>query len=53
MADAFVSTPVAGADTIIAASLVYVACRKVKESPNEQIIPLMDVMSAFPVTIET
>lgn len=47
MADALVSTPVAGAVTIIAASLVYVACRKVKESPNEQIIPLMGVMGAF------
>lgn len=47
MADALVSTPVAGVVTIIAASLVCVACKKMKKSPNEQIVPLMGVMGAF------
>lgn len=47
MADALVSTPVAGVATILAATLIYVACKKIKENPNEQIIPLMGVMGAF------
>ncbi len=47
MADALVSTPVAGVATIIAASLVCVACKKVKQLQNEQIVPLMGIMGAF------
>lgn len=47
MADALVSTPVAGVATILAATLIYVACKKIKENPNEQIVPLMGVMGAF------
>lgn len=47
MADALVSPAVAGVAGIISGALVVVAARKIRNSHEENIVPLMGVMGAF------
>lgn len=47
MADALVSPPVAAATAVVAATLIAVSTRKVKEIRRDDIVPLMGVMGAF------
>lgn len=47
MADALTSPVVAGAAVIVSGTLFVIAAKKVRNSPQENIVPLMGVMGAF------